>query len=154
MLTLNPLPRRILYVTLFEGVAIVLATLLLALLSGGNPAGNLPVAIAASTVAVAWNFAYNTGFEAWERRRALATMGGGIVTRSLGVRVLHTLGFEGGLVLLLIPLFMWWYSVGVMTALAMEAALLVFFLVYTFVFTWVFDLLVPRTEPAPFAPKG
>lgn len=154
MLVLNPLPRRILYVTLFEGLAIVLATLLLALLSGGNPAGNLPVAIAASTVAVAWNFVYNTGFEAWERRRARALGRGDLPARSIGVRVLHTLGFEGGLVLLLIPLFMWWYAVGVMTALAMEAALLVFFLVYTFVFTWVFDLLVPRTDPALAASKG
>lgn len=76
------------------------------------------------------------------------------MTRSIGVRVLHTLGFEGGLVLLLIPLFMWWYSVGVLTALAMEAALLLFFLVYTFVFTWIFDLLVLRTDPAPITSKG
>lgn len=152
MLTLNPLPRRILYVTLFEALAILLATLLLSLLSGGDAAGNLPVAIVASTVAVVWNFVYNTGFEAWERRRATAT--GGDMTRSIGVRVLHTLGFEGGLVLLLIPLFMWWYSVGVLTALAMEAALLMFFLVYTFVFTWIFDLLVLRTDPAPITSKG
>lgn len=152
MLMLNPLPRRILYVTLFEALAILLATLLLSLLSGGDAAGNLPVAIVASTVAVVWNFVYNTGFEAWERRRATAT--GGDMTRSIGVRVLHTLGFEGGLVLLLIPLFMWWYSVGVLTALAMEAALLLFFLVYTFVFTWVFDLLVLRTDPAPITSKG
>ena len=152
MLTLNPLPRRILYVTLFEALAILLATLLLSLLSGGDAPGNLPVAIVASTVAVVWNFVYNTGFEAWERRRATVT--GGDMTRSIGVRVLHTLGFEGGLVLLLIPLFMWWYSVGVLTALAMEAALLLFFLVYTFVFTWIFDLFVLRTDPAPITSKG
>jgi uncharacterized membrane protein len=41
---------------------------------------------------------------------------------------------------------MWWYAVGPLTALAMEAALLVFFLVFTFVFTWVFDLLVARID--------
>lgn len=154
MIALKPLPRRILYVTLFEGLAIVLATFLLATLSGSSPDGNLPVAIAASTVAVVWNFVYNTGFEAWERRR-------GFLARSVGVRVLHTLGFEGGLVVLLIPLFMWWYAIGPLTALAMEAALLVFFLVFTFVFTWVFDLLVkridtenPRPSPAAMAGKG
>ncbi|NEX45835.1 PACE efflux transporter [Rhodobacter sp. ETT8] len=146
-MALRPFPRRVLYVTLFEGLAIVLSAVLLAALSGSSAQGNLPVAIAASTVAVVWNFLYNTGFEAWERRR-------GFAGRSLAVRVVHTLGFEGGLVLLLIPLFMWWYGVGLLTALAMEAALLVFFLVFTFVFTWVFDILVRRIEPDLPTPRA
>lgn len=139
MIALSPLPRRITYVVTFETLAILLSTLLLAALSGASAHSNLPVAIAASTAAVVWNFIYNTGFEAWERRRNLTT-------RSLRIRVLHAVGFEGGLVLILIPLFMWWYAIGPMAALAMEAALLAFFLVFTFVFTWVFDLAVPRID--------
>ena len=137
MLTMTPLPRRITYVVLFEGLAIILATGLLAWLSGGSAHGNLPVAAMASAAAVIWNFIYNTGFEMWEART-------GTAHRSVMRRILHACGFETGLVVILIPLFMWWYDVGPLAALAMEAALLVFFLVFTFVFTWAFDRIVPR----------
>ncbi len=140
MFSMNPLPRRITYVVLFEALAILLSTVLLAVLSDGGAHGNLPVAVASSMAAVVWNFIYNTMFEAWEQRR-------GIATRTLFVRVVHTVGFEGGLLVILIPLFMWWYAVGPLTALAMETALLVFFLVFTFVFTWAFDTVVRRSDP-------
>ena len=139
MIALKPLPRRITYVLTFETLAILLSTALLAALSGASLHSNLPVAIAASVAAVVWNFIYNTLFERWESRS-------GIASRTVEIRVLHAVGFEGGLVLILIPLFMWWYAVGPLTALAMEAALLVFFLVFTFVFTWFFDLLVARID--------
>lgn len=134
-ITLSPLPRRVTYVVVFEMCAIALATLLLTTLSGGEAHSSLPVAVASSLAAVVWNFIYNTLFERWEMRCS-------IQTRSLGLRAAHAVGFEGGLVVILIPLFMWWYQVGPLGALKMEAALLVFFLVFTFVFTWIFDHLV------------
>ena len=137
MLMLKPVTRRIVYVTIFELLAIVFATLLLSAMNDGSAQNSLPVAIASSTAAVIWNFIYNTLFERWERRN-------NVRHRSVLLRAIHAIGFEGGLVLILIPLFMWWYSVGPLTALMMEAALLVFFLVFTFVFTWIFDRIVPR----------
>ncbi|MQY47578.1 PACE efflux transporter [Rhizobiales bacterium RZME27] len=136
---LSPVARRITYVILFEAFAIALATVLLTALSGGNAHGSLPVAAASSLAAVIWNFIYNTLFERWEQAR-------NIQTRTFALRIAHTIGFEGGLVAILIPLFMWWYEVGPIDALKMEVALLVFFLVFTFVFTWAFDRLVPITH--------
>ncbi|MBP5980210.1 MAG: PACE efflux transporter [Halomonas sp.] len=133
--SLSPIPRRITYVVFFELFAISLGTLLLTTLSGGDAHSSLPVAVASSLAAVIWNFIYNTFFERWEMRRS-------IKTRSFGLRIAHAAGFETGLVIILIPLFMWWYQVGPLGALKMEAALLVFFLVFTFVFTWIFDKLV------------
>lgn len=135
-MTLSPLARRITYVFFFEVFAIALATLLLTALSGSQAHGSLPVAAASSLAAVIWNFIYNSLFERWERSR-------NIRTRTIGLRIVHAAGFEVGLVVILIPLFMWWYQVGPIDALKMEIALLVFFLVFTFVFTWVFDRLVP-----------
>lgn len=135
-MTLSPIARRITYVVAFEIFAISLATLLLAAMSGGAAHSSLPVAAASSLAALVWNFIYNTAFERWERSRE-------IQTRSLGLRAFHAAGFEVGLVAILIPLFMWWYKVGPLGALKMEAVLLVFFLFFTFVFTWVFDRLVP-----------
>jgi len=137
MIALSPLARRIAYVTTFEILAILFATFLLSALSGGDAQTSLPVAAASSLAAVAWNFIYNTLFEAWEECK-------GIVKRTVVLRVAHAVGFEGGLVLILIPLFMWWYSIGPWMALKMEIALLIFFLVYTFFFTLLFDWLVPR----------
>lgn len=139
MIVLSPIKRRILYVTLFELLGILFSTLLLMALSKGDAQESLPVAVIISTAAVVWNFIYNTGFESWELRRQ-------IMVRTFKVRSLHAIGFEGGLLLICLPLYMLWYGVGVWTAISMEIALLTFFLVYTFVFTLLFDQVFVRTN--------
>ena len=132
LITLNPLKRRIVYVTVFEILAILLSTFILMVLSDSGAAQSLPIAIAISGTAVVWNFFYNYVFEFVEQHQQ-------IKKRTLTVRFIHALGFEGGLVLICLPLYMLWYGVGLITAFKMEVALLAFFLVYTFVFTFVFD---------------
>ena len=132
LITLSPLKRRIVYVTIFEIIAVISSTLVLMKLSGGDAAESLPVAVMVSVAAVIWNFIYNTAFEAWERRRQ-------VTKRTLLIRSAHAIGFEGGLVLICLPLYMIWYDVGFIKAFMMEAALLLFFLIYTFVFTLGFD---------------
>lgn len=132
MITLTPVKRRIVYVTIFEILAILLSTFILMLLSGGDAMQSLPVAVIISSAAVIWNFVYNSIFERLEQRWQ-------ITERTLIVRSVHALGFEGGLVLICLPLYMLWYGVGLWVAFTMEAALLVFFFIYTFVFTLIFD---------------
>ena len=132
MITLSPLKRRIVYVTVFELIAIISSTFILMKLSGGEAAESLPVAVMVSLAAVVWNFLYNTVFEAWERRKQ-------VKKRTLFIRSIHAFSFEGGLVLICLPIYMIWYDVGLIAAFMMEAALLLFFLVYTFVFTLGFD---------------
>ena len=144
MIHLNASLRRIVYVLSFETLAIGLSTLLLGALGHGSPAENLPVATAVSVIALIWNFIFNTGFEAYERRK-------GLTSRSVGLRLAHSLGFEGGLVVFCVPLFMLWYGVGPIEAIKMEAAILIFFFVFTFVFTWVFDRIfsLPNAPARP-----
>lgn len=132
MITLTPLKRRLLYVTVFELFAILFSTLVLMSLSDGEAQESLPVAIFVSTIAVVWNYTYNTLFESWERRSQ-------IMSRTLRIRCLHASGFEAGLFLFCIPIYMYWYSVGVWQAITMQTVLLIFFLIYTFVFTLGFD---------------
>ena len=132
LITLSPLKRRIVYVIIFEIIAIISSTFVLMKLSGGDAAESLPVAVMVSLAAVIWNFLYNTAFEAWERRKQ-------VTKRTLWIRSIHALGFEGGLVLICLPIYMIWYDVGLIKAFMLEAALLLFFLVYTFVFTLGFD---------------
>lgn len=134
MISLKPLTRRIVYVSTFEIIAIAASTLLLSLLSGGPAHDSLPVAAAVSAIAVAWNYIFNTLFEAWERRTQRTS-------RSLILRSVHAICFEGGLFLFTLPLYMAWYHVGPWEAIKMEAALLLFFLFYTFIFTLAFDTI-------------
>ena len=132
MITLSPFKRRIVYVIVFEIVAIISSTFVLMKLSNSDASDSLPVAMMVSLAAIIWNFVYNTAFETWESRRQIAE-------RTLLIRSVHALIFEVGLVLICLPLYMVWYHVGLLQAFMMEAALLVFFLIYNFVFTFIFD---------------
>ena len=129
---LQGVKRRLIYVTLYELIAIGAATMGLALLTGQGAGHSSVVAVAASAIAIVWNIVFNWAFERWEARQPVRG-------RSLGRRIGHALGFEGGLALLLVPMFAWWLDIGLWEALVYDAALLLFFLVYTFVFNWSFD---------------
>ena len=124
--------RRVLYVTLYELIAIAVATAGLAQLSGQGAGHSSVVAVAASAIAVLWNVVFNWAFERWESRQRVRG-------RSVARRVAHAIGFEGGLVFTLVPLFGWWFKVSLWEAFVMDLALIVFFLCYTFVFNWAFD---------------
>jgi uncharacterized membrane protein len=126
------LKRKFVYVTLYEAIAIAVCSVAFALWSGQGLWRASALSAAASAVAVAWNLVFNTAFEAWEARQPVRG-------RSLARRAAHALGFEGGLVLFLVPLIAWWLQVGLWQALMMDLALVVFFLVYTFAFNWAFD---------------
>ena len=126
--------RKVVYVSLYEGIAIMVATLGLSAMSGHGAQSAGAVAVAASAIAITWNLVFNTLFERWERAQPVRG-------RSTARRVAHSIGFEGGLVLWLVPFFAWWLQVSLWQALLMDVGLLMFFLVYTFVFTWVFDRL-------------
>lgn len=134
MLKLSPVPRRILYVVLFELIAVGLITgyLVLFKFDGGNA---FLVGVVSAVVAVIWNFIWNTIFEAWEKRQISGE-------RTLKRRVVHAVGFEGGLILILVPIIAMILSVSLITAFFIEAGVLVFFLFYAFLFAWAFDRFV------------
>ncbi|MBU4424779.1 MAG: PACE efflux transporter [Gammaproteobacteria bacterium] len=124
--------RRVLFVTLYELIAIVVATYGLAVLTGQSAAHSSVASVVASAIAVLWNVLFNWAFERWESRQAVRG-------RSVRRRIAHAIGFEGGLVFTLVPLFAWWFNVSLWQAFVMDLALIVFFLCYTFVFNWGFD---------------
>ncbi|SHF45069.1 Uncharacterized membrane protein [Lampropedia hyalina DSM 16112] len=129
---LQGIKRRVVYVALYEAIAIAVSSLGLALASSHDVHMALPAAVAASAIAMAWNYVFNLFFERWEARQQ-------VKGRSLRRRIVHAIGFEGGLVFFLVPLFAWRFEVSLWHAFVMDFALMVFFLVYTFVFSWCFD---------------
>lgn len=124
--------RKIIYATLFELIAVALTSSLLMLMAG-HDAGHAGIAaVASSVIALLWNLAYNTLFEAWEARQA--TRG-----RNWTRRAAHAAGFEGGLVVMLVPLFAWWLQISLWEALVLDLGLVLFFMIYTFLFALAFD---------------
>ncbi|MFY8117150.1 MAG: PACE efflux transporter [Roseateles sp.] len=128
------LKRKLVYVSLYELFAVALTSAGLTLLAGSSPGHAGIAAVASSAIALVWNLVYTHLFEAWEARQA--TRG-----RNLRRRVAHAVGFEGGLVVMLVPLFAWWLDISLWQALLLDFGLIVFFLVYTFVFNLAFDRL-------------
>lgn len=138
--------RKVVYVSLYEGFAILFASIGLALLSGAGAGKSTALAVVSSVIAVVWNLAFNTMFEAWEARQPVRG-------RSIKRRVAHAIGFECGLGAILVPVFAWWLDIGLWEALLFDAALLMFFLVYTFAFNWSFDRVFGLPASAAAAAK-
>lgn len=126
------LKRKIVYVVLFEGFAMLAATFGFSSLADSEIGRSSMLAVATSTVAVTWTFLYNILFEAWESRQSVRG-------RSFRRRAAYTAGFEFGLIILLVPLIAWWLDLTLIKALVLDLALVVFFVCYTFAYSWAFD---------------
>ncbi len=124
--------RKILYVGLYELIAIVFASLGLAAGADSSLERASVIAVASSVIAVLWNLVYNTLFERWESRQIVRG-------RSFARRAAHAVGFELGFLFMLVPLFAWWFGISLWHALVLDIGLALFFLTYTFAFNWAFD---------------
>lgn len=133
---MSPLLRRIIYVVTFELFAILFTTGGLIVIGFASGHSGI-VAVASSTVALIWNFIWTTLFEKWESRQPSHT-------RTIRRRIAHAVGFEGGLIVLLVPLLAWILGISLIQAFILDIGLLLFFLVYTFVFAWIFDRVLPQ----------
>jgi uncharacterized membrane protein len=141
---MSPRTRRIVQALLYETIAVAIVTPSLAILFDHPPASAFGLSLVLSTVALGWNYVFNALFERWEARQAT-------VGRSLARRIAHGLGFESGLVVLLVPIMAAWLDVSLLTAFIADLGLIAFFLVYTVVFTWAFDRVfgLPRSAIGP-----
>ncbi|WP_459616916.1 multidrug/biocide efflux PACE transporter [Bordetella sp. 2513F-2] len=128
--------ERLLHAFFYELIAIVLSAPAAAW-AMGQPVFDMGVLTAAiAAAAMLWNMVYNSLFERAERRWGWR--------RSTVVRILHALGFEGGLVLIVVPLAAWWLGIGWWDALLLDLGLLLFYLPYTYVYNLVYDALRAR----------
>ncbi|MFT6465293.1 PACE efflux transporter [Halopseudomonas sp.] len=123
--------RKLVYVTLYEVIATAIITLILlmmghAVLDAGVASGMT------SAIAVSWNLAWNSLFESWEARQPKRG-------RNIKRRIMHALGFEFGLLAILVPVMAWWLEISLWHAFVLDMGLLIFFVFYTFVFSLAFD---------------
>jgi uncharacterized membrane protein len=129
---MSPTTRRALQAVLYEVIAIAVVGPVLGLAFDKPQASTFGLAVVLSTIALTWNYAFNWVFERWESRQAVRG-------RSFARRLAHGAGFEGGLVVILLPVMSTWLDIPVVAAFMVNLALLVFFFLYAIAFTWAFD---------------
>ncbi|WP_394261958.1 PACE efflux transporter [Moraxella boevrei] len=131
--------ERIFQAILFETLAIMLSWGLVKILTffgfGEQQTSEnshvLLMLIGISLIAMIWTFVYNIVFDKIFTGEKLA--------RPVWVRVVHIVGFEGGLLCFTLPLVMWVMSIGLWQAFLLDISLTVLILVYGFIFYWVYD---------------
>ena len=101
----------------FELIGLLIAAPLASWVTGVGLNHMGPLALFFSVVATVWNYVYNIGVD-----RLLLHLQGH-THKSLWQRVLHTLGFEGGLLVVALPVMSWWREIGLLEALALDLAL-------------------------------
>ena len=141
-MSMRSFPDRVRHTFLFEAIGLALVIPGGALLFG-LPATHMGViGVGSATVATLWNFVFNLGFDHAMLRFA------GHTRKSLGLRVLHALLFEGGLLVLLLPPMAWYLGMGLWQTFVMDLAIVVFYVVYAFLFNLAYDRVFPvRAQP-------
>ena len=125
------LRERIVHAVLYEVCAMAMLVPLGSWLANADMAHMGMLGLMMSTIAMLWNMLFNALFERLERRYHWR--------RTPAVRSLHAIGFEGGMLLLTLPVIAWWLECSLWQALVMDIGVLLFFLPYTYVFNWSYD---------------
>ncbi|MDM9619570.1 PACE efflux transporter [Rhizobium sp. S96] len=131
---------RIRHAISFEIIGLALITPLGALAFGMPMADIGVIGVASATIATGWNYLYNLGFDHLMQRLTGGTQ------KTVAIRVAHAALFEGGLLLVLLPLIAWYLGVSLLQALMMDVSFALFYMVYAFVFNWVYDRVFPLPD--------
>lgn len=138
---MTPRNRRVLQAILYEVFAIAFVGPVLSVAFDKPPASTLGLAVVLSGIALAWNYVFNSIFERWESHQTVRG-------RSFARRLVHGMGFEGGLVVILIPVMSLWLDISPLNAFLANLGLLAFFFFYAIAFTWAFDRVFGLPESA------
>ncbi|QTQ36430.1 Chlorhexidine efflux transporter domain-containing protein [Aromatoleum petrolei] len=129
---------------LFEVGGLALITPPFAWLSGVPMGDSVGLLAVAALIAALWNAVYNTAFDWIEGRITGRTAD----RRPFRMRALHALGFEGGLLLMTLPVIMAWTGMGWVDALIADLGLATAYVIYAFAFNLGYDRVFPIEAPA------
>ena len=117
----------------FEGLALLICTPLLVWITGRPALEMGAVTLGLSVLALTWNIIFNSLFDRLKARLQLANGG--------WTRVLHALLFEGGLIIVAVPLIAAVLKISLLDAFILDIGVLLFFLPYTYVYHWGYDVI-------------
>lgn len=130
---------RLRQVALFEIGGLVLISPPFVWLSGVPATDSIGLLLILALIAAIWNGAYNTSFDWIEGRLTGRTAD----RRPWALRAAHAVGFEGGLLLLTLPVIVLWTGMDWLTALVADIGLALAYMVYAFGFNLTYDRFFP-----------
>lgn len=136
---LRSFPDRIRQITLFEVGGLALITPPFAWASGVPVSESIGLLALLALIAAIWNGCYNTCFDWADGRLSGRTAD----RRPVRLRALHAVGFECGLLLMSLPVIMWWTGMGFVEALIADLALASAYVAYAFGFNLGYDRMFP-----------
>ncbi|MDM1486303.1 MULTISPECIES: chlorhexidine efflux PACE transporter AceI [Acinetobacter] len=133
--------RRLLHALSYEVVLLIIIALALSFVfeMPMQVTGGLGIAMAVTSVL--WNMLFNHYFEKFEAKHKLS--------RTLKIRVLHAIGFEGGLMLATIPMVAYALQMSIGQAILVDLVMTLSILVYTFIFQYCYDHIEAKLGYAP-----
>ena len=121
----------------FELIGLLIAAPLASWATGIHLNHMGPLAIFFSLLATSWNYVYNLGVD------KLLLKYQGHTYKSMWQRVIHTLGFEGGLLLVAMPVMSLWLGISLLEAFVLDLGFVAFYLAYAFVYNLSYDKVFP-----------
>lgn len=131
--------ERVFHAVLFELLAIIFTVILTSLTTSHSTSALSGVIVLISLIAMAWNVVFNWIFDQF--------FTGKREERGFGVRLFHTLTFEGGLLLFTVPLIVFVLEISWWEAFVMDMGMTLFILVYTMIFNWAYDNVRAKLKP-------
>ncbi|MBQ4811413.1 PACE efflux transporter [Pseudoalteromonas luteoviolacea] len=129
--------ERLIHALFYEIFALLSISLLLKPLFQLEMSKSLKIGIFFSLFAVVWNLIFNYVFDTYLLKHHPKQL----TMRSLKVRVIHALGFEGTMLVLTLPIVAWWLNVSMFEALRLELFLVIYITLYTFVYNYLYDII-------------
>jgi len=129
---------------MFEVGGLLLITPPFVWLSGVPLLDSLGLLAVIALIAAVWNALYNTAFDWVEGRLTGRTAD----RRPAPLRVAHAAGFEGGLLLVSLPVVMAWTGMGWLQALLADVGLAAAYVAYAYVFNLGYDRVFPIAQNA------
>ena len=121
----------------FELIGLLIAAPLASWATGIHLNHMGPLAIFFSLLATGWNYVYNLGVD------KLLLKYQGHTYKSMWQRVIHTLDFEGGLLLVAMPVMSLWLGISLLEAFVLDLGFVAFYLAYAFVYNLSYDKVFP-----------
>ncbi len=134
---MRTLGDRIRHTVIFEAIALLLVAFVGSWIVGKSPEKMGAMSLMFSLMVMVWNLAYNYLFDLWD----LKYRGG--AKRGAGIRLVHAVLFEAGLLVAGVFLVAWWLDMTLLEALILDIGFALFFVGYAFVYNWVYDLVFP-----------
>ncbi len=101
------------------------------------------IALVGSLIATLWNYFYNILFD-----KAMLKIKNS-VQKTVLIRIVHAVLFEGGLLLLFMPMIAWYLKISLWEAFVMDIAMATFYLIYAFIYNWAYDHVFPIPNQQP-----